>query len=816
MRATMLVAALVLSAWARPTVAAAVEWSYAESGADPERRVLVHAREARAASPVVVHYGDAAAAYAETLAARGYLLAEVRVPEGPAAIDDAASALAAIAQRIVGHGGDPERLHLSADAALAPLVARLAESYERRTMRRVPREYVRGVVLAGGTAYEPPSHGASVPPTLLLYAAAGSEAAAAAERHAARLRAAGSRAQSAAVRDVGGADTARAAWFDTVAIDRVPRYEQLSFGPAVPRPGAMLVAHDGALWQGDAAAAVVHVQRNAGGPWSIAHRFERWERIAGLVGGDGVAPCAVLARAAGGGGISCLDADGEWGRARALPFAPGRVVSFARASGGAWLAGGTRIVRIDAARVTPAYDAPGEVVALASVDGVLHAAVAGPHAGIYAARVDALERIAVTEADALAAVPDPDGGGHEVLLAATLAGIERYDPRHGHARHVELDAAREFAALGALGARAPGARFAALPHPGTHDLVHAIPLPLSHRDPALAGAYYLVRQLDGSYAYGLARDLSTPHAAAPARLESIVASPWGDGAIEVAGRDASGAALLARGTFIDAPVREGLWWDRTKPGHGLALHPTGPRWVAMLYTHDADGAPAWYLAVGDIEGGTFGSDSNGLSRYRRPHGAAAPVRDASRSGAIELRFTGAASTEACRSAERRGAAALAWLAIEIEGRRAEACLEPIEFGPRGLPAVDTTGLWQAGDSDRSWGVALAPQGHDGWTREAALVWYHDATGEPRWAFGAAEAHAGDALIALSRRTGACLGCAPREARSEVVGSFSHRLRGFCGRVEGSATVLLGEPGPGGGYLVRRNAPLARLSAPRCY
>ncbi|HVF33831.1 MAG TPA: hypothetical protein VND91_00740 [Candidatus Saccharimonadia bacterium] len=437
------------------------------------------------------------------------------------------------------------------------------------------------------------------------------------------------------------------------------------------------------------------------------------------------------------------------------------------------------------------------------------------------AHAPAWRRIASTTAEALAAVPDPAGAGHDVLLAASRSGVERYDPRAAHARTRELDFDEAFTQALGPDARVRGVGaggFAALAHPYTHDVVHALALELEHPDRMLRGAYYLVRQLDGSYGYSLVRDFLAPRErASPSRLVALAPSPFDDApGVWFLGADATEHPVLMRGTLSRGSAREGIWWDRSAPGHGLALHPAGDGWLAMLYSYDAGGEPVWYLAVGELVDDRFVPDSNGLSRYRIVPGEDAPTRNAERSGTIEIRFADARAAAACAGTSRDDAVALAVLALELDGLRVESCIEPIVYGPRGLPAIDTSGVWHAGSSDRRYGIALLPQGYDGRTREAALVYYYDAAGEPRWALGSGEVDSGAAAIELSSHTAACLGCEPSPLASTRAGTLSMRMQGFCGRVGGSATIALEYPGPAGGMLARRNARLERLSHARCY
>ncbi len=821
-RASRAACAWVAIAFAAVAAAAPVELEY---GREPAQRLTVHAVDARAAQPVVMHFGARDPTLALLLVQHGYVLVDVETGDGERALGDAAAALAFVAQGIAAYGGDPERLHLVGDGADAALVERVASSdLDVLTQRRVRPAALRSVVLRGAHRYGV-DRGRAGAPTLFVHARADA-ARRDAERYAAKLRERGTPAQVLAV--AGDARAARgelAAFLDTVAIARVARYEQLDFAYRgdVPASLGSLLALDGVLYGGAAAAARVLKREAPESRFALEHDFgDDYAEVLALAA-LGPTPCAVLRGADAGVALACRGDDG-WGEPRRLPLrASKRVAVLAGDDASLLVASDTRIARAGpGTEPRLELEANAIVAALARVDGVAHAALAGPDAALlrHDPRSGRWPRVASLTAHALAGVPDPQGSGREVLLVATADGVDRLDPARDYEAERELDFERAFSAT--LGARATldrgaSAGFVALPHPETHDLVHVLAIALSPPDRELRGAYYLVRQLDGSYAYGIARDFAAARdEEPPARLVALAPSPYGDGGVWTLGRERGGGTVLAVGALARHGAREGLWWDRTRPGHGLALHPAGDDWLAMLYTYDERGAPLWYLAVGTLADGRFVPDSNGLARYRLAGDAKQPARDVERSGSIEIRFAGAAASEACRAAPRTGAVALAVLAVELGGRTIESCVEPISYGPRGLPSIDPTGVWHAGPADRSFGIALVPQGYEGATREAALVYYYDADGEPRWALGAGDSADGAASIELASFRAACLGCDPAPLSSRRAGTLSHRMRGFCGAVAGSATLALEYPGRAGGQLARRNVALERLSSARCY
>lgn len=805
-----------------------------EYGAAPGEVLTIHGGDARGAQPIVVHLGKPERAFVDLLAQRGYVLATVALPaDAGTALASAADAIAFVARRAAAHGGDPDRIHLVGAGATAPIAARLGADLEALTGRRVLRESLDAIALRGGHRYAL-AVAQETPPTLLLHAVDDALGRRDAERYAARLREAGGSAEVAAMsRSAHEADAEIVAWFDAAAVARVGRFEQLAFEPSVDVPDGTtsIVASRGRLVAAGSGGKVLRKDA-PDAPWRVEHDFgPRHASIAALGVDDGGARVCALLRG-GDAALAYACRERGWSAPVALPLASSgsarRPLLAMRAPGArdtSWyVASEGRIARVGGEGLPHVeLDGDAPVVALAWADGRAYAALGGADPVLLRRneRVAAWRRVASIAVDALAAVPDPEGAGHDVLLVATRSGIERIDPRRGDARTRELDFAQAFGRSLGADARVLGigeGGFAPLEHPYTHDLVHALPLELEHPDRMLRGAYYVVRQLDGSYGYSLVRDFLSPRdRAGISRLRALVPSPFGGApGVWFLGVDAAGDAVLLRGALRRGAAREGIWWDRSAPGHGLALHPAGDGWLAMLYTYDASGEPAWYLAVGEIADGRFVPDSNGLARYRMATDATMPARDPIRSGSIELDFDAARDLAPCNGAPREDAQALAVLVVELDGRRIESCIEPIVYGPRGLPAIDSTGAWHGSAADRRYGIVLAPQGYDGRTREAALVWYYDAAGEPRWALGSGDVAAGAAEIELSSFTAGCLGCARTSLASTRAGTLTHRMHGFCGRVGGRATIALSYPGPARGELVRRNAPLERLSSARCY
>ena len=67
-------------------------------------------------------------------------------------------------------------------------------------------------------------------------------------------------------------------------------------------------------------------------------------------------------------------------------------------------------------------------------------------------------------------------------------------------------------------------------------------------------------------------------------------------------------------TSVQFTPRVGLWYNPSRPGHGLDIQLSGSTLVATWYTYEDDGTPTWYQAVGPLNGVQWSAD---LVRYER-------------------------------------------------------------------------------------------------------------------------------------------------------------------------------------------------------
>jgi hypothetical protein len=208
----------------------------------------------------------------------------------------------------------------------------------------------------------------------------------------------------------------------------------------------------------------------------------------------------------------------------------------------------------------PELSGTGRMMCMAEADGVLYAAAGiedeTPLSGGLFRRVDGekprwellwrwphliRERGDETEIlRGLTAIPDPQGGKHEVLLGTcNYPGVVyRIDPKRNFAVTTELDIRAYFAkAFGVSQLRGPCLsaynNFLPATDPNTGENVHLLGLWINHPDGRAtemgASAWYLVRHADGTYAHGRVFDPKHPKPNPPRGLlatRTIEVSPF--------------------------------------------------------------------------------------------------------------------------------------------------------------------------------------------------------------------------------------------------------------------------------------------------
>jgi hypothetical protein len=265
----------------------------------------------------------------------------------------------------------------------------------------------------------------------------------------------------------------------------------------------------------------------------------------------------------------------------------------------------------------------------------------------------------------------------------------------------------------------------------------------------------------------------------------------------------------------DAPTR-GMYWDRSRSGHGFDLQRAGENWFFLMYTYHPDNSPLWYLATGKVEDGVFDGTA---SQFDYDPGRAPPQRAiADTGGPIRIDFAAAAEPgdHACQDGVDRGnALSTALFDFDLDGQQGQWCVEPFVFA-HGSPTPDFTGSWYNSE-DTGWGLTLVTQGSGGDETLMVVLYYYDAGNQPRWALGSASGVdlGSEILVEMLQFTGFCLSCPPGGVESTTVGEVRLTLAApSLGLDAGNvASVDVEFSGAPGGRWLKADSPIQLLSDP---
>ncbi len=195
----------------------------------------------------------------------------------------------------------------------------------------------------------------------------------------------------------------------------------------------------------------------------------------------------------------------------------------------------------------------------------------------------------------------------------------------------------------------------------------------------------------------------------------------------------------------------GLWFDRSRPGHGLDLQRYGNSYGGIFYTYDATGAPEWYwldLVQTDqhLKGSLLRFENQGDQEML--NAVASPV------GTVELNFS---ETNRCGA----GSASFDWSVNEESGAW---CIEPL-LTTESLPRTNSNGTWWNGSADSGWGLSVYADAE----QSVRIIYYYDENGVPVWAFG--QEPAGASRFEILAMTGYCRDCPVAEVLGESIGFY---------------------------------------------
>jgi para-nitrobenzyl esterase len=272
--------------------------------------------------------------------------------------------------------------------------------------------------------------------------------------------------------------------------------------------------------------------------------------------------------------------------------------------------------------------------------------------------------------------------------------------------------------------------------------------------------------------------------------------------------------LVAAAAHADASPAPGLYYDRSRDGHGLDLQRVGDRLSGAFFSYAADGQPVWYLIDGNWSGeaGTLTLLAYDHDPQRTP-----AVRERARFDGSRLRRV--SSALACGDGrERPGATALYDFELRVEGEAHRWCLEPLLLAG-GAAESALSGLWYAGPADGGWGLSTHFYGEAGAGRGVfQTVYSYDASGQPRWVYRQQLLVNGSTAYASSYQAarGYCRGCTRQPLSLAAAGSGLTTL--ITPREDSTAnrvSLTLDYPlGVGGRWLREDRRLLPLLTAPR--
>ena len=265
----------------------------------------------------------------------------------------------------------------------------------------------------------------------------------------------------------------------------------------------------------------------------------------------------------------------------------------------------------------------------------------------------------------------------------------------------------------------------------------------------------------------------------------------------------------------ESPSR-GLYWDRSRAGHGFDLQRSGDNWFLLLYTYRTDNTPLWYLALGEVNDGVFTGTATQVDYDPSRSPPQQVIADTGGTISIDFAAVSHASENACDDGiDRANALSTAIFDFDLDGQQGQWCVEPFQFAS-GKPGLDFTGSW-FNSEDPGWGMTLATQGSGTEESLVVVLYYYDADRQPRWAIGSVLNMdlGNEVAVEMRQASGFCPSCVPSELESIPVGSVRLTLVAPSGDLDAGNTVSVNvdfSGAPGGAWL-RAGEAIQLLSDP---
>lgn len=269
-------------------------------------------------------------------------------------------------------------------------------------------------------------------------------------------------------------------------------------------------------------------------------------------------------------------------------------------------------------------------------------------------------------------------------------------------------------------------------------------------------------------------------------------------------------------------IQPGMWYDRAHDGHGMVIEPIRDNlYYVLFYTYDDEGNPEWMASAATVENGVFNitQGDGSLIRFLYDYDIGpnpdiqAHSPDPAVSASLKIDFNASAANEsAClEGADRSGASHLAVVSWQVNDSSGSWCLEPIISIDR-YPHPNLGASWWAGRSDQGWGLSLVFFD----SSIAVVLYYYDASGQPRWAIGTqSDFVIGEEItVPLKEKHGYARTATPVALTETDAGSITLRLNSATNTLGADGEVVnldVTYHGPEGGSWQRSGLPITNLT-----
>lgn len=278
-------------------------------------------------------------------------------------------------------------------------------------------------------------------------------------------------------------------------------------------------------------------------------------------------------------------------------------------------------------------------------------------------------------------------------------------------------------------------------------------------------------------------------------------------------------------TTAETPsLQSGLWFDRSKNGHGFAIEPIGRDnlYYTLFYSYKNNGTPEWYSSLSVLENGilNINSESNTLLRsnydYSIDPAVDSPIVIDTSVGtnilSIDFNKTNASESAVCNDGTSRGDI-LALASWQLGDQQDTWCIEPI-ISLNNSPTPNFGGTWWAGLDDAGWGLSLAFLNDS----LISIIYFYDNNGKPRWVIGQQNGFeiGQEITLDLFQTKGYARDAMVLPINNFPAGTLNITLNSNSQSIEndGSLTIDVTYFGVEGGTWSRSNLPITLFTQPR--